>query len=170
MPPNNICRDALPFCYLSLRVVRCPIGPYFTEKKGYPTSPKTIGEMIRKRRLDLGLRQLDVANIICCDEMSVVNWEKNHTAPRVNHLAAIVRFLGFNPFQDGDTMHSDWSTTARRSASPKRTSLAKSKSIKAPWRGGSAENGFRQESMQSRWKLPLPGNAVEKDLGCCRFH
>jgi transcriptional regulator with XRE-family HTH domain len=95
---------SLPFCYLVLRGVRCPHGPYLTEKKGYPTSPKTIGEMIRKRRLDLGLRQVDVANIIGCDEMSIVNWEKGHTAPRVNRVAGVVKFLGFNPFPNGDTL------------------------------------------------------------------
>ncbi len=60
--------------------------------------------MIRKRRLDLGLRQIDVAKMIGCDEMTIVNWEKGHRSPRVNHLARVVEFLGFNPFQDGDTM------------------------------------------------------------------
>jgi transcriptional regulator with XRE-family HTH domain len=85
-------------------VVRCPIGLYFTEKKGYPADPKSIGEMIRKRRLDLGLRQIDAAQMIGCDQMSVVNWEKGHSAPRVNHLASVVEFLGFNPFPNGDTM------------------------------------------------------------------
>jgi transcriptional regulator with XRE-family HTH domain len=80
------------------------MGPYLTEKKGYPTSPKTVGEMIRKRRLDLGLRQVDAAKMIGCDEMSVVNWEKGHRSPRVNHMAGVVEFLGFNPYQNGDTM------------------------------------------------------------------
>jgi transcriptional regulator with XRE-family HTH domain len=60
--------------------------------------------MIRKRRLDLGLRQIDAANMMGCDEMSVVNWEKGHHSPRVNHMAGVVEFLGFNPFQNGDTM------------------------------------------------------------------
>jgi hypothetical protein len=36
-------------------------GRYSTEKKGYPAIPKTLGEEIRKRRLDLNLRQIDVA-------------------------------------------------------------------------------------------------------------
>lgn len=76
--------------------MRCPIGPYFTEVKGYPATPKTIGEMIRKRRLDSGLRQIDVARIIGCDEMSVVNWEKGHTTPRVNRMAGVAKFLGFD--------------------------------------------------------------------------
>ena len=35
--------------------------------------------MIRKRRLDLGLRQIDAAKMIGCEEMSVVNWEKGAT-------------------------------------------------------------------------------------------
>jgi transcriptional regulator with XRE-family HTH domain len=60
--------------------------------------------MIRKRRLDLGLRQIDAAKMIGCDEMSVVNWEKGHRSPRVNQMAGVVNFLGFNPFQNGDTM------------------------------------------------------------------
>jgi len=29
---------------------------WVTEKKGYPATPKTLGEEIRKRRLDLNLR------------------------------------------------------------------------------------------------------------------
>ena len=95
----------MPFCYVTLQRVRCPIGPYFTEKTGYPASPKTVGEMIRKRRLDLGLRQRDVAEIVGCDTMTVVNWEKSHTAfPRINHMAGVVRFLGFNPLPNGDSV------------------------------------------------------------------
>ena len=61
--------------------------------------------MIRKRRLDLGLRQADVAEIVGCDKMTVVNWEKCHTAlPHIRHMAGVVQFLGFNPFSAGDTM------------------------------------------------------------------
>ena len=100
----HICRDALPFCKVTLHRVRCLISPYFTETKGYPASPKTIGEMIRKRRLDLGLRQIDAAKAIGCDEMTIVNWEKGHRTPRINHMAGVVKFLGFNPPPSGDTM------------------------------------------------------------------
>jgi len=95
--------DALPFCKVTLRGVRCLHGPYFTEKKGYPATPKTVGEAIRKRRLDLGLKQTEVAKRIGCNELTVVNWEKGHTAPRVNHLPGIAAFLGYNPLQSGET-------------------------------------------------------------------
>ena len=89
--------DALPFCRATLHGVRCPIGPYLAKVKGYPAKPRTIGEAIRKRRLDLGLRQIDVAKIINCDQMSVVNWEKGHTHPRINKLAGVERFLNDGP-------------------------------------------------------------------------
>jgi transcriptional regulator with XRE-family HTH domain len=63
-----------------------------------------LGEEIRKRRLDLNLRQIDVAKIIGCDEMTVVNWEKGHAAPRINHMPRVVKFLGFNPFTESDNL------------------------------------------------------------------
>ncbi|MDR3403533.1 MAG: helix-turn-helix transcriptional regulator [Chthoniobacter sp.] len=45
-----------------------------------------------------------MAKIIGCDEMNVVNWEKGHRSSRVNHMAGVVEFLGFNPFQNGETI------------------------------------------------------------------
>lgn len=84
---------ALPFCRATLRGVRCPIGPYLAKVKGYPAKPRTIGETIRKRRLDLGLRQIDVAEIIGCNETTLVNWEKGYTNPRINKMAGVERFL-----------------------------------------------------------------------------
>jgi DNA-binding XRE family transcriptional regulator len=86
--------DALPFCRATLLGMRCPKGPYFIKAKGYPTQPTTMGEAIRKRRLDLGLRQTDVANSIGCDEMTIVNWEKGHTRPRRTKYSSIRTFLG----------------------------------------------------------------------------
>ena len=78
-------------------MMRCPFGPYFTRVKGYPANPTTIGEAIRKRRLDLDLRQIDVAKIIGCHELTVVHWEKGYREPRINHMAGIMQFLGYNP-------------------------------------------------------------------------
>jgi len=63
-----------------------------------------LGEEIRKRRLDLNLRQIDVAKMIGCDEMTVVNWEKGYASPRIHHMPRVVEFLGFNPLQKCDTL------------------------------------------------------------------
>jgi len=95
---------SLPFCWATIHRVRCPHGPYFKTMTGYPEVPKTIGDQIRKRRLDLGIRQIDAAKIIGCNEMSVVNWEKGHSNPRINHMAGVIQFLGFNPIRNGNTV------------------------------------------------------------------
>ena len=63
-----------------------------------------MGEEIRKRRLDLSLRQIDVAKMIGCDEMTVVNWEKGHASPRIHHMPKVIEFLGINPLQKCDTL------------------------------------------------------------------
>jgi len=86
--------DALPFCRATLYGVRCPQGPYFINTKRYPLEPRSIGEAIRKRRLDLNLRQVDAAKAIGCNEMSIVNWEMGHTRPSRRKHSAIRTFLG----------------------------------------------------------------------------
>ena len=89
---------------MTLKGKRCSQGPYFRAQTGYPASPKTIGEAIRKRRLDLGLKQRDAAKMIGCNYLTIVNWEKGHFTPRVNHMAGLVRFLGYNPLPTGTTI------------------------------------------------------------------
>ena len=60
--------------------------------------------MVRKRRLDLGLLQREAAAQIGCDTDTVTNWEKGRSTPDLKHVAKIVEFLGFNPFEIGDTL------------------------------------------------------------------
>ncbi len=84
--------------------MRCSSKIYLTQVKGYPANPKSIGEMIRKRRLDLNLSQVGAAGIIGGNEMTVVNWEKGHSSPRIHHMAKVTEFLGFNPFDNGATL------------------------------------------------------------------
>ena len=86
--------DALPFCRATLYGIRCPQGPHYINVKRYPLQPRSIGEAIRKRRLDLNLRQVDAAKSIGCNEMTIVNWEKGHTRPRRKKYSAIRTFLG----------------------------------------------------------------------------
>jgi DNA-binding XRE family transcriptional regulator len=42
---------------------------------GYPVELRSIGDHIRKRRLDLGLLQIEVAAQIGVTENTVLNWE-----------------------------------------------------------------------------------------------
>jgi transcriptional regulator with XRE-family HTH domain len=69
----------------------------------YPKELETIGDHIREKRLDLGLRQADVALRLGVDLFTLINWEKNKTEPVVRHWPAIVSFLRYCPYQQVET-------------------------------------------------------------------
>jgi transcriptional regulator with XRE-family HTH domain len=67
----------------------------------YPENPRTIGEHIRKKRMDLGLFQREVAKIIVVTESSIWNWEHG-VEPELRYIPQIVDFLGYVPFDCPD--------------------------------------------------------------------
>jgi len=81
----------LPFCHVTLRG-RKPRDP------AYPDELRTLGDHIRKRRLDLGLLQREVADQIGVTVFTIRNWERGRTRPAVRLMPAIIRFLGYIPF------------------------------------------------------------------------
>jgi DNA-binding XRE family transcriptional regulator len=63
----------------------------------YPKELKTIGDHIRKRRLDLELRQRDVAQLLGVHVATVTNWELGRGELALRHLPGLVAFLGYGP-------------------------------------------------------------------------
>ena len=47
----------------------------------YAPELKTLGDHVRARRLDLGLFQKDVAELVGVSTDTVTNWEKNRSEP-----------------------------------------------------------------------------------------
>ena len=70
----------------------------------YPKELKTIGDHIRKRRLDLGLLQKEVAEILDTDKTSISNWETYGKKPDIKKYKAIIDFLGYVPFEEGPSI------------------------------------------------------------------
>lgn len=66
--------------------------------KGYPLEPRTLGDHIRKKRLDLGLQQQEVATQIGVTKSTVWNWEHG-TKPELIHIPAVLAFLGYVPWE-----------------------------------------------------------------------
>ena len=61
----------------------------------FPRFPgRTLGERIRRFRLEQGLYQVQLAKRIGVDEMTIVNWEKDRTAPRGTRLVRLAGALG----------------------------------------------------------------------------
>ena len=75
-----------------VRLIGCKPSPL-----PYPCELSTLGDHLKKRRLDLGLLQRDVAEILVVDKMSVCNWEVNRTSPALRFVPRIVEFLGYVP-------------------------------------------------------------------------
>ena len=82
--------DALPFCSLALT------SPKPLSRK-YPNQINTLGDHIRKRRLDLGLLQKEVSEKIRVDESTIYHWERQRTQPEIRFIARIIEFLGYDP-------------------------------------------------------------------------
>jgi transcriptional regulator with XRE-family HTH domain len=80
----------LPFCHFEIRAAR-------RKPASYPKQINTLGDHIRKRRLDLNLLQKQVADQIGVHEMTITGWEGNATIPEVRYMPAIIQFLGYNP-------------------------------------------------------------------------
>lgn len=82
----------LPFCHVTLRGQR----PY---PLGYPKSYITIGDHIRKGRIDLRLFQREVAERLGVDEATIYLWESNRVKPSLSAMPKIVKLLGYMPYE-----------------------------------------------------------------------
>lgn len=83
---------ALPFCHSELKAQK-PLPPE------YPRELKTFGDHLRKKRLDLGIYQKQVAEIVGVDATTIFNWENNRTEPDLEFIPQIIDFLGYNPYE-----------------------------------------------------------------------
>jgi len=59
----------------------------------YPKNPKTLGERIRKARMDKGLMIKELASKLGVTEDTVINWEIRGMKPRGRNLDKIQEFL-----------------------------------------------------------------------------
>jgi DNA-binding transcriptional regulator YiaG len=96
VPGGRRCSIALPFTSLRLTASRPHCLP-----RGYPTELKTLGDHIRRRRLDLRLLQRTVADQLGVRVDTVTLWENGRVRPLARHYGPIVRFLGYDP-EPGD--------------------------------------------------------------------
>ncbi|MBI5431909.1 MAG: helix-turn-helix transcriptional regulator [Planctomycetes bacterium] len=80
---------ALPICQSTLRAPR--------PAAGYPVELRTVGEHVRRRRLDLGLSQRAMAGELRVHPATILNWERGKTEPGARMLARIIKVLGYHP-------------------------------------------------------------------------
>ncbi len=62
-------------------------------KSNYPKKVDSLGDLIRKTRIDLDLQIKELAKIIGVEEDSIINWEYRRKQPKTAHLKSVVKFL-----------------------------------------------------------------------------
>lgn len=77
-----------------------PLGPKLL--KSLKTSPwssshQTLGEHLKKRRMELSLLQRDLRACFKLEKETYANWEKDRCTPAMQHWPGIIEFLGFDP-------------------------------------------------------------------------
>jgi hypothetical protein len=89
----------LPICHRTICIKRSTISPHFRQLRRYPTSPRTIGEHLRKKRIDMQLSMTQLADSLGLEisDSAIEKWEKNQNRPTDGHRIRIVDFLGFDP-------------------------------------------------------------------------
>lgn len=68
-------------------------------KQTYSLFPQTIGEHIRKVRIEKELSQIALSKILGVTEDSITFWENGRSQPQVRYYPAIFSFLGYYPFE-----------------------------------------------------------------------
>ncbi|MHB8581523.1 MAG: helix-turn-helix domain-containing protein [Ignavibacteriaceae bacterium] len=80
-------------------VALLPIVLSCTKPSKIPQKLNSIGDHLKKKRLERQLTQLQLARLIGVEETSIYNWENNRSKPKIYLLPKIIEFLGYVPFK-----------------------------------------------------------------------
>ena len=89
----------LGICHCAIRIRRPPNSEHFKRLRNYPVNPKTLGEHLRKKRIDLSLSMTQLAKLLGLGitNKAIEKWEKNQNRPTEAHRGRIIEFLEFDP-------------------------------------------------------------------------
>jgi len=132
----------------------------------YDFEPKTLGEHVRRRRLKMGLTQKEVATQLEVVSWTILNWEKAHTEPSIASIPVIVRFLGYDPFPQPETLPQRL-LAKRREMGWSVREAAKAIGVD-PCTWGNWERGqtvlYRQHQAHIARFLDLPADALDQEV------
>ncbi len=84
---------AFPFCHITLRAKRRPQKPrQVLPRLTYPRKPKTLGEHLRKKIIDLGISRDACAKEIGVRPATISNWQNGRVIPAVDQIPSIIKF------------------------------------------------------------------------------
>ena len=135
----------LPFCHLILKAEK---------SMAYPKEPKTLGDHLKKRRCELGLLQKQAAARLRVSESTVWDWEHEVYPPAIEHVPAIIAFLGYDPSSAPQSVAERIVTARRRLGLPQRKLAEKlgiSKATLGRWETGKTHPRGRRRKMAEQF-------------------
>ncbi|MFH1092567.1 MAG: helix-turn-helix transcriptional regulator [Candidatus Omnitrophota bacterium] len=63
----------------------------------YPKNPQTLGEKIRKARMNRGMTLKEAAALFGVSDTAVINWEIRGKLPEAGKMEMVERFIGGKP-------------------------------------------------------------------------
>ncbi|HXR46802.1 MAG TPA: helix-turn-helix transcriptional regulator [Candidatus Limnocylindrales bacterium] len=81
------------------------VSLHFRQLRRYPTQPKTFGEHLRKKRIDLSLSMPQLSKFLNLgvSDATIEKWEKDKSQPSEPYRSRIVEFLGIDPAKANST-------------------------------------------------------------------
>jgi DNA-binding XRE family transcriptional regulator len=86
-----------PFCQITLKAEK-PLKDRYT-KSLYRLQLKNIGADLKRKRLQSGLSQVELAEQVGIRVETVQNWEHGRSIPAICYLPRIIEFLGYDPME-----------------------------------------------------------------------
>ena len=89
----RIGRGSVPSCYVHLRG-RKP------KPLGYPTELRTVGDHLKRRRMDLEVQQRQLTDELGVKAWNLRLWEAGRSRPAIRYWPGIIYFLGYEPWSE----------------------------------------------------------------------
>ena len=90
----------LPFCDRVVNVPRKDIAPVWTRSFPVSKQPQTIGQHLKKKRFELGIRQIEAALRLGVSNRTLSLWETDRVYPAWAFQPRLITYLGYDPFND----------------------------------------------------------------------
>ena len=76
------------------------VSVYRRQLRQVPEHPRTLGEHLRRARIDRKMTNVEVAHILGVAYQTVEKWEHNRTPIGVASRAKVIAFIGHDPKAD----------------------------------------------------------------------
>ena len=91
----------MPFCQIILKAEK-PLKDRFN-KLLYRLKLKNVGSDLKKKRLQLRINRMALAQQLNVCIKTIQNWEHGRSIPAICHLPRLIDFLGYDPFEPPST-------------------------------------------------------------------